>query len=81
VVDNIQQYALTAFYDLVLFDISTQVGQRVASKFSIKNRVFITGDACHTHSPNAGKCLKSGPFPWSDYNGTFRTGDERKYKR
>ncbi|KAG2040429.1 FAD binding domain-containing protein [Suillus americanus] len=30
------------------------VGQRVASKFSINNRVFIAGDACHTHSPKAG---------------------------
>ncbi|KAG2040597.1 FAD binding domain-containing protein [Suillus americanus] len=30
------------------------VGQRVASKFSVKNRVFITGDSCHTHSPKAG---------------------------
>ncbi|KAG2102150.1 hypothetical protein BD769DRAFT_1393697 [Suillus cothurnatus] len=29
------------------------VGQRVASKFSIKNRIFIAGDACHTHSPKA----------------------------
>jgi phenol 2-monooxygenase len=31
------------------------VGQRVASRFSVENRVFIAGDACHTHSPKAGK--------------------------
>ena len=31
------------------------VGQRVASKFSINERVFIVGDACHTHSPKAGE--------------------------
>jgi len=37
-----------------LFDTSI-VGQRVASKFSVKDRVFIAGDACHTHSPKAGK--------------------------
>jgi len=31
------------------------VGQRVASRFSVQERVFIVGDACHTHSPKAGK--------------------------
>ncbi len=30
------------------------VGQRVASKFSANERVFIAGDACHTHSPKGG---------------------------
>ncbi|KAL0953947.1 hypothetical protein HGRIS_005108 [Hohenbuehelia grisea] len=29
------------------------IGQRVASHFSVYNRVFIAGDACHTHSPKA----------------------------
>ena len=32
----------------------SSVGQRVASKFSLQDRVFIAGDACHTHSPKAG---------------------------
>ena len=31
------------------------VGQRVASNFSAHERVFIAGDACHTHSPDAGE--------------------------
>ncbi|KZT06658.1 uncharacterized protein LAESUDRAFT_147053 [Laetiporus sulphureus 93-53] len=30
------------------------VAQRVASSFSYADCVFIAGDACHTHSPNAG---------------------------
>ena len=30
------------------------VGQRVAAKFAVNERVFIAGDACHTHSPKAG---------------------------
>ncbi|RPA96103.1 hypothetical protein L873DRAFT_1695560 [Choiromyces venosus 120613-1] len=30
-----------------------QIGQRVASNFSHANRVFIAGDASHTHSPKA----------------------------
>ncbi|BDD61660.1 hypothetical protein MAP00_006698 [Monascus purpureus] len=37
-----------------------QIGQRVAGSFTVKdskgaNRVFIAGDACHTHSPKAGQ--------------------------
>jgi phenol 2-monooxygenase len=31
------------------------VGQRLANHFSKDNRVFLTGDACHTHSPKAGQ--------------------------
>ncbi|OJA16626.1 hypothetical protein AZE42_06001 [Rhizopogon vesiculosus] len=30
-------------------------GQRVASRFSVNERIFIAGDACHTHSPKAGE--------------------------
>ncbi|KZT50982.1 hypothetical protein CALCODRAFT_521651 [Calocera cornea HHB12733] len=30
------------------------ISQRVATQFSAKERVFIAGDACHTHSPKAG---------------------------
>lgn len=32
-----------------------QIGQRVATEFHLKNRIFISGDACHTHSPKAGQ--------------------------
>ncbi|KAJ7494654.1 FAD binding domain-containing protein [Mycena galericulata] len=31
------------------------VSQMVAAKYSIDNRIFIIGDACHTHSPKAGQ--------------------------
>lgn len=31
------------------------IGQRVADGFTLNNRVFLTGDACHTHSPKAGQ--------------------------
>ncbi len=36
-----------------------QVGQRIANGFGVHNRVFLAGDAVHTHSPKAGqgKCL------------------------
>ncbi|KAJ3852796.1 FAD binding domain-containing protein [Lentinula lateritia] len=27
------------------------IGQRVAERYAVHNRVFIAGDACHTHSP------------------------------
>ncbi|RDB15363.1 Phenol 2-monooxygenase [Hypsizygus marmoreus] len=36
-----------------------QIGQRVASRFSVKDRVFIAGDACHTHSPKAGQGMNA----------------------
>ncbi|KZS88844.1 hypothetical protein SISNIDRAFT_459467 [Sistotremastrum niveocremeum HHB9708] len=32
-----------------------RVAQRVASKYSHQDRIFIVGDACHTHSPNSGQ--------------------------
>ncbi|KAJ6619670.1 FAD binding domain-containing protein [Mycena sp. CBHHK59/15] len=31
------------------------VSQMVAAKYSVDNRIFIIGDACHTHSPKAGQ--------------------------
>ena len=31
------------------------IGQRIADHFTKANRVFLTGDACHTHSPKAGQ--------------------------
>ncbi|KAF9062387.1 FAD binding domain-containing protein [Rhodocollybia butyracea] len=36
------------------------VGQRVAEKFSVHNRLFLAGDACHTHSPKAGQGMNAG---------------------
>ena len=37
-----------------------KVGHRVASKFTAYERVFIAGDACHTHSPKAGQGMNAG---------------------
>ncbi|KAJ6505918.1 FAD-binding monooxygenase, partial [Mycena vulgaris] len=31
------------------------VSQMVAAKYSVDDRIFIIGDACHTHSPKAGQ--------------------------
>ena len=39
------------------------VGQRVASEFSAHERVFIAGDACHTHSPDAGESARVESIP------------------
>jgi len=36
-----------------------QIGQRVAAKFTVNERVFIAGDACHTHSPKAGQGMNA----------------------
>ncbi|KAK7056500.1 hypothetical protein VNI00_003056 [Paramarasmius palmivorus] len=35
------------------------IGQRVASRYSVQDRVFIVGDACHTHSPKAGQGMNA----------------------
>ncbi|KAJ9474521.1 hypothetical protein PHBOTO_004988 [Pseudozyma hubeiensis] len=35
------------------------IGQRTAEKFSLHDRVFIAGDACHTHSPKAGQGMNT----------------------
>lgn len=32
-----------------------RIGQRVGSKFSAHDRIFLAGDAVHTHSPKAGQ--------------------------
>ncbi|KAK7518441.1 uncharacterized protein IWZ02DRAFT_456610 [Phyllosticta citriasiana] len=32
-----------------------QIGQRVSPSFSLHNRIFLAGDAVHTHSPKAGQ--------------------------
>ncbi|PIL24615.1 hypothetical protein GSI_12499 [Ganoderma sinense ZZ0214-1] len=35
------------------------IGQRVARTYSVQDRVFIAGDACHTHSPKAGQGMNA----------------------
>ncbi|KAF9014285.1 FAD binding domain-containing protein [Cyathus striatus] len=40
-------------YTKVFWTTIFSIGQRVASQFSYEDRVFIMGDACHTHSPKA----------------------------
>ncbi|KAI0435038.1 FAD binding domain-containing protein [Xylaria sp. FL1042] len=36
------------------------VGQRVSNRFSVDDRVFLVGDACHTHSSGAAQGLNTG---------------------
>ncbi|KAG5291801.1 FAD binding domain-containing protein [Histoplasma ohiense] len=58
----LQPYYIKPKYDDDAVDWWTayQIGQRAADKFIVKDskgvqRVFIVGDACHTHSPKAGQ--------------------------
>ncbi|OJZ90299.1 hypothetical protein ASPFODRAFT_125342 [Aspergillus luchuensis CBS 106.47] len=37
-----------------------RIGQGLASSYSLDERVFIGGDACHTHSPKAGQGMNYG---------------------
>ncbi|KAG2159491.1 FAD binding domain-containing protein [Suillus bovinus] len=54
----LEPYKLVQKSDFLWWTIYS-VGQRVASKFSIKDRVFIAGDACHTHTPKAGQGMNA----------------------
>ena len=69
-VDNLHQYVVSKYsrsrpcqrasYPLV--------GQRVASSYSVKDRVFIAGDACHTHSPKAGENISLPSGIWIHFS-------------
>lgn len=49
----IAPYSLT--YEYCDWWTAYQIGQRVGTNFDYKNRVFLAGDAVHTHSPKAGQ--------------------------
>ncbi len=59
--DDLQRVAKKMFgkYDLEFAETywwsAYAIGQRLADHFSKDNRIFLTGDACHTHSPKAGQ--------------------------
>ncbi|CAG8933723.1 unnamed protein product [Penicillium salamii] len=36
------------------------IGQGISESYSLDNRIFIGGDACHTHSPKAGQGMNYG---------------------
>ncbi|KAI4214688.1 MAG: hypothetical protein LQ351_002761 [Letrouitia transgressa] len=49
----ISPYNIT--YDYCDWWTAYQIGQRISNEFSIKDRIFLAGDAVHTHSPKAGQ--------------------------
>ncbi|KZT07230.1 uncharacterized protein LAESUDRAFT_120001 [Laetiporus sulphureus 93-53] len=51
-------YSISTLHDVQWWTIYI-IGQRVASRFSVRERVFIAGDACHTHSPKAGQGMNA----------------------
>jgi phenol 2-monooxygenase (NADPH) len=58
--------------NIFLFFRGLLVGQRVASRFTSNERVFIAGDACHTHSPKAGQGMNAS------MNDTHNLGSRRR---
>ncbi|KAH9166686.1 FAD binding domain-containing protein [Lactarius sanguifluus] len=52
-------YTIHAVPDQIDWWTIYQIGQRVASRFTAHERVFIAGDACHTHSPKAGQGMNA----------------------
>lgn len=39
--------------------VSYHIGQRLTESFAKHNRIFLAGDACHTHSPKAGQGMNT----------------------
>ena len=74
-VDNLSEYELLSFVPCadVLNILRELVGQRVASRFTANDRVFIAGDACHTHSPKAGQGMNAS------MNDTHNLGSHRDF--
>lgn len=65
-----------------------QIGQRVGDSFSLDERVFLAGDAVHTHSPKAGQGVSLGfflpcldPTTCSHFYHTDSISDEREFTR
>jgi phenol 2-monooxygenase len=61
VIANAQKIFEPYSFDVSQLDWFTayHIGQRVTDKFSKDERVFIAGDACHTHSPKAGQGMNT----------------------
>lgn len=61
VVSNAKEIFKPYSFDITGLDWFTayHIGQRVTDKFSKDDRVFIAGDACHTHSPKAGQGMNT----------------------
>ncbi|KAF8262324.1 FAD binding domain-containing protein [Lactarius quietus] len=57
---TLQPYTINVASDQIHWWTIYQIGHRVASKFTAHERVFIAGDACHTHSPKAGQGMNAG---------------------
>lgn len=63
--DDLQATARRIFHPYKMDVVETfwwsaySIGQRHADFFSKDNRVFLTGDACHTHSPKAGQGMNT----------------------
>ncbi|KAF2652452.1 hypothetical protein K491DRAFT_706444 [Lophiostoma macrostomum CBS 122681] len=47
------------------------IGQRLAEHYTDRHRVFIGGDACHTHSPKAGQGMNYGMFDAQNFAWKF----------
>ncbi|KAH9963079.1 FAD binding domain-containing protein, partial [Lactifluus volemus] len=56
---TVRPYTIDAAPDKIEWWTIYKVGQRVASRFTEHERVFIAGDACHTHSPKAGQGMNA----------------------
>jgi hypothetical protein len=51
----------------VLLTVAVQgIGQAIAETFCTQNRVFLAGDACHTHSSGSAQGLNTGVHEYAE---------------
>jgi 2-polyprenyl-6-methoxyphenol hydroxylase-like FAD-dependent oxidoreductase len=56
------------------------IGQGIADRYTLDHRVFLGGDACHTHSVSPGcRMLISRAFASSSFTGPQAAGESRFY--
>lgn len=74
VIENAKKIFHPYSFDVSRLDWFTayHIGQRVTDKFSKNERIFIAGDACHTHSPKAGQGMNTSMM--DTYNLCWKLG-------
>ncbi|EFR01873.1 phenol 2-monooxygenase [Nannizzia gypsea CBS 118893] len=58
IIKALKPYDIT--WDMVDWYSTYPIGQGLADSYSLDQRIFIGGDACHTHSPKAGQGMNAG---------------------
>lgn len=55
------------------------IGQGISDKYTLDHRVFLGGDACHTHSVSASAKLQAAPPANASSSAQSRSGHEHSF--